>query len=147
MQDFQGPGFFVQLPDQTVDASTYCFVFPAYGDFPPNLTIRCEEHPEEFELGAYVAEQRQALADSAENFSLINEISSKHDFWTYVVSIVEWGADDNRVRQKRTYVHVPGEPPRLYTLTGTDLAANFEVSDAVFNQVIRSLKPVVDPPA
>jgi hypothetical protein len=36
---------------------------------------------------------------------------------------------------------VPGEKPRLFILTGTDLASNFEQSDPIFNQVIRSFTP------
>jgi hypothetical protein len=36
----------------------------------------------------------------------------------------------------------PGrEPPAAEVLTGTDLASNFDQSDVIFNQVIRSFKP------
>lgn len=145
MQSFQASEFSVEMPDGAIDASSYCFVFPRVGEFPPNLTIRCEQQPPDFDLNAYVAEQREALETSVDNFSLINEISSKRDFWTYVVSIVEWGPDDSRIRQKQTYVFVPGELPRLFILTGTDLANNFEQSDGIFNQVIRTLKPIEKP--
>lgn len=147
MQSFQGPGFSVELPDNAIDASSYCFVFPDAGEFPPNLTIRSEATPPELDLDTYVKEQRQALETSVENFSLVNEISGRRDFWSYVVSIVEWGPDDTRIRQKQTHVYVPGAKPRLFILIGTDLAANFEKSDALFNQVIRTLKPVEEKPA
>jgi hypothetical protein len=141
VQTFQGSGFSIELPDDATDASSYCFVFPNAGEFPPNLTIRCERPPEVLDLDAYVKEQRQALETSVENFDLVNEISSKHDFWTYVVNITEWGPDNSRMRQKQMYVYVPGEKPRLFIMIGTDLAANFERSDDLFNQVIRSFKP------
>ena len=106
---FQASDFSVELPDDAIDASSYCFVFPNAGEFPPNLTIRVEGPPPELDLDAYVKEQRQALESSVEDFELLNEISSKRDFWTYVVSIVEWGPDDSRIRQKHTLSHRPQE--------------------------------------
>jgi len=141
VQSFQGSGFSVDLPDDAADASSFCFVFPNAGELPPNLTIRCERPPDELDLDEYVQEQRQAFETSVENFELVNEISSKHDFWTYVVSITEWGPDESRLRQKQMYVYVPGEKPRLFIMIGNDLAANSEQSDDLFNQVIRSFKP------
>lgn len=129
------------MPEDAIDASSYCFVFPNAGELPPNLTIRCEQPPDELDLDEYVREQREALETSMENFELVNEISSKHDFWTYVVSITEWGPDESRLRQKQMYVYVPGEKPRLFIMIGSDLAANAEQSDDLFNQVIRSFKP------
>jgi hypothetical protein len=141
VQSFQGSGFSVDLPEDASDASSYCFLFPNAGEYAPNLTIRYEQPPDEFDLNEYVDEQRQALETSVENFIVVNEISNKRDFWTYVISIIEWGPDEARIRQKRTYVHVPGEKTRLFILTGTDLAANFEQSDVIFNQIIRSFKP------
>lgn len=141
VQNFQGSGFSVDLPDDATDASSYCFLFPNAGEYAPNLTIRCERPPDELNLDDYVKEQREVLEAGVENFILVNEISSKRDFWTYVISIIEWGPDESRVRQKQTYVYVPGEKPRLFILTGTDLAANFEQTDAIFNEIIRSFKP------
>lgn len=141
MQSFQGSGFSVELPDDAIDASSYCFTFPNAGDYAPNLTIRIERPQDEPDLKAYVAAQRAVIEVTVESFSLINEINGKKDFWTYVISIVEWGPDDTRIRQKQAYIYVPGESPKLYMLTGTDLAANFEQSDAIFNQVIKSFTP------
>lgn len=141
VQSFQGSGFSVNLPDDAMDASSYCFMFPNAGEFSPNLTIRSERPPDELNLDDYVKQQREALETGVENFILVNEISGKRDFWTYVVSIIEWGPDESRIRQKQLHVYVPGEKPRLFILTGTDLAANFEQSDAIFNEVIRSFTP------
>jgi hypothetical protein len=141
VQSYQGSGFSVELPVDAIDASSFCFVFPSAGELAPNLTVRIERPQGEFDLGAYVQEQRQAFESGVENFVVVNEISSKRDFWTYVISIVEWGPDESRLRQKQTYIHVPGEKPRLFILTGTDLASNFEQSDPIFNQVIRSFTP------
>ncbi len=141
VQSFQGSGFSVELPDDATDATSYCFVFPDAGKFSPNLTIRSEQSPDDLDLKAYVDEQTQALETSVENFVVVNEISNKHGFWTYIISIIEWGPEESRIRQKRTFMHVPGEIPRLFTLTGTDLASNFENSEVVFNQVIKSFTP------
>jgi len=141
VQSFQGSGFSVELPDDASDASSYCFLFPNAGEYAPNLTIRCEQPPDELDLNGYVKETRQALEASVDNFTVVNEISNTRGSWVYVVSIVEWGPDESRIRQKQTYVHVLGEVPRLFTLTGTDLAANFAQSDALFNQVMKSFTP------
>ena len=141
MQSFQGSGFSVDLPEDATDASSYCFLFPDAGEYAPNLTIRCERPPDELDLNAYVNEQRQALETSVENLSVVNEISNKRGSWTYIVSIIEWGPDESRIRQKQTYVYVSEEIPRLFTLTGTDLAANFKQSEVLFNQVIKSFTP------
>jgi hypothetical protein len=141
VQSFQGSGFSVELPDDATDASSYCFVFPEAGEFSPNLTIRREQSPDDLDLNAYVKDLTEALDESSENLIIVNEISGKHGFWTYIISIIEWGPDESRVRQKRTFMHVPGEVPRVFTLTGTDLAGNFEKSEVIFNQVIKSFKP------
>ena len=141
VQSFQGSGFSVELPDDATDATAYCFVFPDSGEYSPNLTIRSERSPDDLDLKTYVNEQTQALETSVENFVVVNEISNKHGFWTYIISIIEWGPEESRIRQKRTFMHVPGEIPRLFTLTGTDLASNFEKSEVIFNQVIKSFKP------
>ncbi len=141
VQSFQGSGFSVDLPEDATDASSYCFTFPDAGEYSPNLTIRVERPPDELDLNAYVNEQRQALETSVENFSVVNEISNKRGSWTYVISIIEWGPDESRIRQKQTYVYVPDEIPRLFTLTGTDLADNFKQSEVLFNQVIKSFTP------
>ena len=105
------------------------------------MTITCERPPDGLDLDAYVGERREALKTSVENLAVINEISNKRGAWTYVVSIVEWGPDESRIRQKQTYVYVPGESPKLFTLTGTDLADNFKQSEAIFNQAIKSFTP------
>jgi hypothetical protein len=141
VQSFQGSGFSVELPDDATDASSYCFVFPDTGEFSPSLTIRRDPSPDDLDLNAYVEDLTQALEGSSENLIIVNEISGKHGFWTYIISIIEWGPDESRVRQKRTFMKVPGEIPRLFTLTGTDLAENFDKSEPLFNQVIKSFKP------
>jgi len=141
VQNFQGSGFSVELPDDATDSSSYCFSFPNAGEYAPNLTITCERPPDGLDLNAYVSERREALKTGVENLAVINEISNSRGAWTYIVSIVEWGPDESRIRQKQTYVYVPGEVPKLFTLTGTDLADNFKQSEAIFNQAIKSFTP------
>jgi hypothetical protein len=116
-------------------------MFPEHGEMPPNLTIRCEARPGQFDLAAYVAEQQEAMKGGVTGFELVNEINNKKDFWTYVISIVEWGPRDSRIRQKQAYIYVPGASPRLFTMTGTDLSGNFVNSEPLFNEVIKSFAP------
>ena len=141
MPSFQGSGFSVELPEETIDASSYCFSFPEVGEFSPNLTIKCERQQDELDLSAYVNEQRDALRAGLENFSVISELSKSRGSWNYIITVVEWGPDESRTRQKQLFVYVPGEIVRLYTLTGTDFAANFEESEPLFDQVIGTFKP------
>ena len=141
MPKFQGSGFSVELPEEVMDASSYCFSFPEAGEFSPHLTIKFEQQTDKPDLNAYVSKQRVALRAGVENFSVISELSKSRGSWDYVISVIEWGPDESRTRQKQFFVYVPGEIPRLFTLTGTDLAANFERSESLFDQVIRTFKP------
>jgi len=141
MPSFQGSGFSVELPEETIDASSYCFSFPEAGEFSPYLTIKCERQQDELDLSACVNEQRDALRAGVENFRVISETSKSRGSWNYIITVVEWGPDESRTRQKQLFVYVPGEIPRLYTLTGTDFASNFENSEPLFDQVIRTFKP------
>ena len=141
MPSFQGSGFSIELPEDVIDASSYCFSFPEAGEFSPILMIKCERQQDELDLSAYVNEQRDAIRASVENFTVISEMSKSRGAWDYVISVTEWGPDESRTRQKQLFVYVPGEIPRLFTLTGTDFAANFENSEPLFDQIIRTFKP------
>ena len=141
MPIFQGSGFSVELPEETIDASSYCFSFPESGEFSPNLMIKCERQQDEIDLSAYVNEQRAAICAGVENFKVISDTSKNRGSWNYLISVVEWGPDEKRTRQKQLIVYVPGEIPRLYTLTATDFAANFKRSEPLFDQVIRTFNP------
>ena len=141
MPSFQGSEFSVDLPDDALDVSSYCFAFPEAGDFAPNLTIRCDRRADEFNFDKYVSQQRHSLETSVENLAVVSEMSKSRGAWDYAVSVVEWGPEENRVSQKQLIVYVAGAIPRLYTLTGTDLAENFATSEPLFDKVMKSFKP------
>lgn len=138
---FQGSGFVIELPEGSLDASSYTFAFPDLGNFSPNLTVRFEA-AESVDLDAHVAEVRQSLGSALEEFIVVGEVGVRtRGDWRYATHVVEWGASDTRIRQKQLFLWTPKPAPTLYTLTGTDLASGFERSEPVFDAIIRSFQP------
>ena len=140
MPTFQGSGFSIELPEATHDVSSYGFVFPDLGDFSPSLTVRFEKAKDAPNLSAYAQEKTLPLAESLENFEVVSQSEHARGNWSYLVSTVEWGADDGRLRQKTIYIYVSGEKPAIYTITATDLASNADNSDAELNKIIGSFR-------
>jgi hypothetical protein len=138
MSSFQGSGFSISLPEAVIDASSYCFSFPSAGTLSPNLTIKCDTLKDKPDLSVVVNERTAQLSESLENLIVISEVANTRDSWEYIVSVVEWGATDNRTRQKQLFIYVPGEKPRLFTLVGTDLASNYQNSEPLFDQIIKT---------
>ena len=140
MPTFQGSGFSIELPEATHDVSSYGFVFPDLGDFSPSLTVRFEKAKDAPDLKAYAHKKILPLAESMEKFQVVSQSEHARGDWSYLVSTVEWGADDGRLRQKTVYIYVSGDKPAIYTLTATDLASNADTSDAALNKIIGSFR-------
>ena len=141
MPKFQGSGFSIVLPEAAIDASSYCFSFPQAGVLAPNLTIKSAPQEERPDLRVLVEEQRKQLSASLDNLRVVSEVASQHESWDYIVSVIEWGPEGGRMRQKQLLVFVPGEKPRLFTLVATDLAENVDNSEPLFDQIIKSFDP------
>jgi hypothetical protein len=141
MHTFQGSGFTMALPDNCMDASAYAFVLPENAGFSANLSVRFEPAPGVNDLQAHVNVSLDALKASVDDFQMLNQVAGKRGENYGVMSNFEWGTGATRVRQKQYCLLVPGEVPRLYTLTATDLASNASQSDPVFNRMMKHFTP------
>lgn len=141
MAAFQGSGFVVELPDGTSDASSYAFVLPDGEGYAPNLTVRFEAVGADCDLPAVARSRIAQLGERLEAFELLHEESGSRGPLQGVLSTVEWGAGEARVRQRWLLLLSLAPAPRLYTLTATDLAARAGRSDAAFDAMLRSFVP------
>ena len=141
MPNFQGSGFTIDLPDECIDASTYTFVLPENNGFSATLNIRHESAVEVENLKAHINVSLKALRDSVTDFTLLNQAAGKRGANEGVMSSFEWGAGEARVRQKQYCLLIPGETPRIYILTSTDLVSNAAQSDRIFNGIMKSFVP------
>ena len=140
MAQFQGLGFTIDVPDNCEDASSYTFVLPDEGNYAPNITIRFENVEADFDLKKSVNADLNALGQQMEVFELISQSSGKREENDGIMSTYEWGKGIARMRQKQVVLLVPGEKPRKYILTTTDLASQADNSEPVFDQMLRSFK-------
>ena len=144
MPNFQGSGFSIGLPEGCADASVYTFLLPTPPDaqLTPYLTIKFERLQEAPDLKAYVSKQHAALQENAEGFQVVDYAAGQHDGYDVVLTTLEWGPEEGRVRQRQAYCLLPGEKTnKIYCLTGPDLSSHFNESQPLFDQAFRSFKP------
>ena len=141
MPKFQGSGFVMDVPENCVDGSAYTFVLPEQGGFAASLLVRFEKVVGAFDLQKSAKEELDALQQRVEDFKLISQAAGKRGPCDGVMSIFEWGKGPARFRQKQIVLLVPGESPRKYILTTTDLASQVANSDPLFDQMLRSFEP------
>jgi len=141
MQLFQGSGFTIPLPDNCMDGSAYTFILPENGGFSASLSVRFESALYVKDLQAYVKTSLDALQASVSEFVLLNQVAGKRGAYDGVMSSFEWGLGESRMRQKQYCLLVPGNAPRLYILTATDLASSAAQSDRIFNQMMKNFSP------
>ncbi|MES9899890.1 MAG: DcrB-related protein [Sedimenticola sp.] len=140
MPNIQGSGFVIDVPEECIDASVYTFAFPEKGGYAANLMVRFEAVVGAFDLQKYVEEQLDGLQQKVEEFKLVSQAAGKRGAFDGVMSIYEWGKEPARIRQKQVVLFVPGEQPRKYILTTTDLASQSANSDPLFDQMLRSFE-------
>ena len=141
MAKFEGSNFELELPDEALDVSAYCFSFPTLGKMPPNLTITVQKFDDRPVLEEFCETRTALISESLNNFEIISEKRNRRGNWDYIVSIVQWTAEDVIVRQKRIFIYVPEPGHAIYSLVATDLAENAEKSDPTIDDIIRSFKP------
>ena len=140
---FQGSGFSLDLPDHTVDATAYVFMFPTEsGDSMPSLSIRVERRRQSVDLLEYVQAQREpATGASSPPVRVVKEKLYGHRERPYVVSLTDWGEGEATMRRKEIFLMVPGEVTTIYRLTATELASKFAAAEALLDGVMRSFRP------
>ena len=142
MTKFEASDFSLELPDEALDVSSYCFSFPALGEMPPNLTITAVKYTDPPVLEEFNRTRTALMRESLDNFAVLSENRSRRDNWDYIVSTVRWTSEDVEIRQKRVFIHVPESVHTIYSLVATDLAGNAEKSDPAIDGMIRSFQPI-----
>jgi hypothetical protein len=142
MPSFQGSGFLIGLPEGCTDASAYTFVLPAEGEHTAYFTIKAERLRESQDLKAYVSKQQASLQENVEGFEVAQYVAGQHDGMDVVLTTVEWGAEEGRICQKIAYFLVQDEKgSKIFTLTGNDIAANFQKTGPIFDQIFKTFTP------
>jgi hypothetical protein len=142
MPGFQGSGFLIELPEGCTDASAYTFILPTEGEYTPYITIKAERMQEAQDLKAYVSKQQASLQESVEEYAVIQYVESQHEGMDAVLTTIEWGSVEARICQKIIYFLMHDQKgSKIFTLTGTDLASQFQKSEQIFYQVFKSFIP------
>lgn len=142
MPNFQGSGFLIALPEGCTDASAYTFVLPTQGEYTPYITIKSERLQEPQDLKAYVSKQQASLQDNVDDFEVAQFVAGQHDGMDVVLTTVEWGPKEGRVCQKIAYFLIHDQKgSKVFTLTGTDLKAQFDNTGPVFDQIFQTFSP------
>jgi len=129
------------LPEGVTDASSYTFVLPSGEGYAPNLTVRFEAADADSDLLAHARAEVARMREALEQFELLHEESGSRGPLQGVMSTVEWGSGEARLRQRMLLLLSLTPVPRIYTLIATDLAARAERSDARFDAMLRSFVP------
>lgn len=142
MPSFQGSGFLIGLPEGCTDASAYTFLLPSEGQYTPHLTIKSERPQEPQDLKAYVSKQQASLQDNVEAFEVSQYVTGQHDGMDVVLTTVVWGLEEGRVCQKIAYFLVQDDKgQKIFTLTGTDIASQFQKTGPIFDQIFKTFTP------
>jgi hypothetical protein len=142
MPSFQGSGFLIGLPEGCTDASAYTFVLPSDGEYTAYVTIRAQRLQESQDLKAYVSKQQASLQENVDEYAVAQYVAGQHDGMDVVLTTVEWGPKEARVCQKIAYFLVQDEKgQKIFTLTGTDLAAQFQKTGPIFDQIFKTFTP------
>ena len=141
MPVFEGPTFKLGLPQEYVDLSTYAFAFPSGSGFQPSLVIKFERWPGGGDLAAYVNQQLSVMQGGLAAFQLLERTPGMHGEYPAVTAVFQWGsAEQPRLRQKQRFILVPARS-LIYTLTATNLDADFAQTEKLFDAIMGSFAP------
>ncbi|MGZ5224339.1 MAG: DcrB-related protein [Burkholderiales bacterium] len=140
MPTFKGSYFSIELPADFSDESTYAFALPARANFRPSVVVKAERLTQPTELGAYVEQQLDKIKKALPHMNVLSVTPPKPGE-AAVTSIYEFGEAAQRVRQKQRYVLLK-DPARVVTLTATSSRDTFGQTEALFDAILRSFKPL-----
>jgi hypothetical protein len=142
MAQFEVPGFDIKLPDKYLDMSTYVFALAPSTRFQPSFVIKSEVRTEKPTVQRYASQQINILQENLQDFAVLSQTPGTQGTRELVTAIFEWGpaGEGERIRQQQWYISVP-ERSSFYTLTATNLAADFEQTESLFHAIVRSFRP------
>lgn len=139
MELFQCPEFTISLPDNCVEASTYCFVLPSKGFFRPSIVVKWDSLEEGMTLAEYVVRQCQQIEKQLAGFVYIDK-SPKLENGNRIRVIFEWGTGERRFRQRQVYSR---QQSKVYIITATELASLAGEHEKDLERIISSFRPNV----
>lgn len=132
------PNFSIDVPEGTVDASTYAFVLPVKARFRPSIVIKWEKMPLKTRLGTHITEQIEQMEEKLRAFTLVEPPDPTIEADENRI-LFEWGeGDERRFRQVQHYLLRKG---RLYTLTGTMHAEKQVQYQDQLEEIMATFKP------
>jgi len=141
MQNFQGSGFAVNIPEQCQDLSCYTFLLPTDKQYTPQVSIKFDRVSIDEDLNTFTSRQEMSLLENLEDYKMLNQIEGKQEGRDAIIKTIEWGNKEGRICQQLIYLlEKMGSTNRIYTITCTDLAENFSQSRSTMNEIVRSFK-------
>jgi hypothetical protein len=136
-----GSYFSLDVPSGTTDESTYAYALPARANFRPSIVVKTERLAEPTPLGTYVQQQLEKIKGVLPNVEIVSVTPPGQGEPPAYTSVYDFGDATQRVRQKQRYM-VLDDQVRIVTMTATCLRDTFAQTEAMFDAIFRSFKPL-----
>ena len=139
--NYQGSGFTLDLPDETIDSVAYTFSIPGPDGVALNVLLRTELG-EGVDMNARREEVVERFLDGFDDaqFRVEDEVRARGD-WQYFTIVLEFGPDDMRHCLKELHIWIPTLQPTVYVFSGTSPVSSFPSFEPVFDAMVRSFQP------
>jgi len=138
---YAAPHFSLELPDDTLDASSYGFVFPAIGGSnPARLSVVTSVPPSVPDLETFVAEQQTLILERFPEPEILESITNVRGSWSYAILKFTWGESGNRMCQKDIHLFVSGQSVRYFHFLGVAPLDEFARAEPAFDRALGTLK-------
>jgi len=140
---YAAPHFSLELPDDTLDASSYAFVFPGIGgDNPARLSVITSMPPSVPDLQTFVEEQRNLILDRFPEPEILESLTNVRGGWNYAILKFIWGEPDHRMCQKDIHLFADGNPVRYFHFLGVAPLDDFPAAEPRFDRALGTLKVI-----
>ncbi len=136
MSSFDSPYFQIDLPPDTVDASSYCFALAAASRFHPSIVIKFDDLPPGQTLTDYAAIQVKKMQAQLKNFKML--VPPQTNAPGQISLSYQWGAEDSRFRQYQIFRQ---NGVRVFLITGTLLEDGGLQYATLLQDAMRSFRP------
>ncbi|MGA2275208.1 MAG: DcrB-related protein [Bryobacteraceae bacterium] len=136
MPNFDLPYFQIELPANTVDASSFCYALPASGRFHPSIVIKFRDLPAQQQLKDFAAVQVKKMQGQLKDFEMLEQPRAEGP--DQISLSYRWGADDSRFRQ---FLIFRQRGVRVFMVTGTLLEEGGLQHANMLQAAMRSFRP------
>ncbi|MFK7913449.1 MAG: hypothetical protein AB8B93_06005 [Pseudomonadales bacterium] len=140
-----GTDFSVELPEGSIDSSSYLFVLPIESSMTPNVLITKRLSKEPLSAAQamqdYIVSQRRSLED----IEISDQIEGGGSDRDYALFIGQWCAGELAMRQKTIFLHFAAAATQVFSIALTSLAEDFDAAEPQFDQIVRNFKHQPNP--